>query len=111
MDTKAAANLANHDAIGPHSQTIDQQLPLVYGALAFDIGGTSFETQDRSVEVTASFGLCGLERVPVGVRKLAENVVKVADAALYRSKNAGRNRVTATMFPCTAAGQNEPSPE
>jgi diguanylate cyclase (GGDEF)-like protein len=63
------------------------------------VANTTFEAQSRSIEVTASFGLCGMESVPPGNRKVAENLVKVADAALYRSKNAGRNRVTATLFP------------
>jgi two-component system cell cycle response regulator len=64
------------------------------------VADKSFSAQSRSIEITASFGLCGLESVPPGVRKIAENLVKIADAALYRSKNSGRNRVTATKFPC-----------
>jgi len=60
-----------------------------------------FKTEGKSVDVTASFGLCGLDRVPTGERRLAERVLKIADAALYRSKNAGRNRVTATLLNAT----------
>ncbi len=63
------------------------------------VANKKFQAENRSVEVTASFGLCGLGSVPTGVRKIAENLVKVADAALYRSKNSGRNRVTATTYP------------
>jgi diguanylate cyclase (GGDEF)-like protein len=66
--------------------------------LRIAVANSAFDVQNRSVEVTASFGLCGMESVP-HVKKVAENLVKVADAALYRSKNTGRNRVTATVFP------------
>src|SRR5262249_40243875 len=63
------------------------------------VADKSFSAQSRNIEITASFGLCGLESVPPGARKVAESLVKIADAALYRSKNSGRNRVTATKFP------------
>jgi two-component system cell cycle response regulator len=62
------------------------------------IAQARFTSEKKSVAVTASFGLCGLDRVPTGERRLAERVLKIADAALYRSKHSGRNRVTATMF-------------
>jgi two-component system cell cycle response regulator len=62
------------------------------------IAQPAFGIEGRSIAVTASFGLCGLDRVPAGERQLAQRVVKIADAALYRSKHSGRNRVTATMF-------------
>jgi diguanylate cyclase (GGDEF)-like protein len=78
----------------PYEQALDVARKLRAG-----VANTAFKVQGRDVDVTASFGLCGLDRVPVGERKLAEQVLKVADAALYRSKNSGRNRVTATMLP------------
>jgi two-component system cell cycle response regulator len=62
------------------------------------IAQPAFVLEGKSIAVTASFGLCGLDRVPAGERRLAERVLKIADAALYRSKNSGRNRVTATMY-------------
>jgi two-component system cell cycle response regulator len=78
--------------------------------LRASVANTNFAAENRSVEITASFGLCGLESVPLGVRKIAENLVKVADAALYRSKNAGRNRVTATTYPCDHSAKKRDTP-
>ena len=75
------------------------------------VANKTFDAQGRSVEITASFGLCGLESVPAGVRKVAENLVKIADAALYRSKNSGRNRVTATTFPGEQAAKKPRTPD
>jgi len=79
--------------------------------LRSSVANKTFEAEGRSVEITASFGLCGLESVPLGVRKIAENLVKIADAALYRSKNSGRNRVTATTFPGDHASRQTRTPE
>jgi two-component system cell cycle response regulator len=62
------------------------------------IAHSPFTSDGKSIPVTASFGLCGLDRVPTGERRLAERILKIADAALYRCKHSGRNCVTATMF-------------
>ncbi|MGH8305850.1 MAG: diguanylate cyclase [Steroidobacteraceae bacterium] len=62
------------------------------------IASPAFTGDGRDVEVTASFGVCGMDRVPTSERALGERVLKIADAALYSSKQAGRNRVTATRY-------------
>jgi two-component system cell cycle response regulator len=62
------------------------------------VAGASFKAVGKPLQVTASFGLCGVDRVPVGEPGLAERILKIADAALYRSKNDGRNRVTAAAI-------------
>ena len=38
-----AADLADDDAIGPHTQGVDHELPLPDGALAFDVGRPRLE--------------------------------------------------------------------
>ncbi|MGO9803169.1 MAG: diguanylate cyclase [Steroidobacteraceae bacterium] len=62
------------------------------------VASNPFSHEGKDVGVTASFGLCGLDSVPAGERELAGRVLKIADAALYRSKQAGRNRVSATRY-------------
>ena len=57
-----------------------------------------FKADSKSLPVTASFGLCTIERVPSGQPRIADRLVKTADLALYRSKSEGRNRVTATLL-------------
>ena len=67
------------------------------------VGGAAFKASNKSLQVTASFGVCGMDKVPIGEPRLAERVLKIADAALYRSKNDGRNRVTAAILKGPAA--------
>jgi two-component system, cell cycle response regulator len=62
------------------------------------VATSAFEHEGKEISLTASFGLCGLDSVATGDRELAKRVLKIADAALYRSKQAGRNRVTATRY-------------
>ncbi|MBV8784569.1 MAG: diguanylate cyclase [Gammaproteobacteria bacterium] len=77
----------------PYEQALE-----VARKLRVTVDRTPFTYDRKAVAVTASFGLCALDRVPTGERQLAQRVLKIADAALYRSKDGGRNRVTATRY-------------
>jgi len=46
------------------------------------------------IEVTASFGVCGLSNIRRDSTPIAEALIKAADASLYKSKESGRNRVS-----------------
>jgi two-component system cell cycle response regulator len=63
-----------------------------------------FETSSAQLRVTASFGLCSLNRVRPDSRVHHEMLIKTADGALYESKRSGRDRLTARVFPDTAPG-------
>jgi two-component system cell cycle response regulator len=77
----------------PYGQALDAARRLRAG-----VANTPFIVQNKRVDITASFGLCGLDRIPAGERKMPEHMLKIADEALYQSKHAGRNRVTATRL-------------
>jgi two-component system cell cycle response regulator len=77
----------------PYEQALDAARRLRAG-----VANKPFNVQGKQVDITSSFGLCGLDRVPAGERKIPEHMLKVADEALYQSKHGGRNRVTATKL-------------
>ncbi len=60
-------------------------------ALRQAIANQTFERDGCQLRITASLG-CAF--VPKGFRGKAEDIVKVADLMLYKSKNDGRNRVS-----------------
>jgi diguanylate cyclase (GGDEF)-like protein len=59
------------------------------------ISARRFDVLSKQVSITASFGICALDPLPRGLHGLAERMVREADAALYKSKHDGRDRVTA----------------
>jgi len=68
------------------------------------ISDRPFLRTSLGLSVTASFGICSLEHPAEPITELHEQLVKLADSALYDSKRAGRNRVTEVIRPSSGTG-------
>jgi diguanylate cyclase (GGDEF)-like protein len=77
-----------------HGDTMLEQ-KLKMESLRKTIEKTTFQFQDFNLRVTASIGLSWASR---NFNGKPEDLVKLADAMLYRSKELGRNRVSAATF-------------
>jgi diguanylate cyclase (GGDEF)-like protein len=56
---------------------------------------TPFGSDEARMNITASFGLAGIDSVPSKYERLAKRLLSAADRALYRRKEAGRDGITA----------------
>jgi two-component system, cell cycle response regulator len=79
-------------------ETAPAQATIVANKLRAAVADGRFHVDQGRLAVTASFGVCGVERVPKERKKIADDLLKRADAALYRAKHQGRNRVTAVAL-------------
>ena len=66
------------------------------------VRATPFHIGKRRIAVTVSFGVAGLWAVKENSADVPSQLQSVADAALYRSKREGRDRVTAMQPPAGA---------
>jgi two-component system cell cycle response regulator len=68
-----------------------------------DCAGAPMRTSLIDCVITASFGVATLPATTASLPGCADRLLRAADAALYRSKQAGRNRVTLADIPQNAA--------
>jgi len=57
-----------------------------------------FDESGKNIAVTASFGLCIIESMKNPKSMTCDRLLSIADKALYKSKNRGRDRVTAARL-------------
>lgn len=62
------------------------------------VANQPFTTGKLRLPVTSSFGIAGIDSVPRKAKGLPERLMSVADRALYRSKEAGRDRIAAVRI-------------
>jgi diguanylate cyclase (GGDEF)-like protein len=74
-------------------ETPAERAAVVANKLRASIAEERFPLERGRLAVTASFGVCGLDKLMPGQRKMPEEMVQRADAAMYRAKRLGRNRV------------------
>jgi len=90
------ARLGGEEFVVVFPDTAARDASLVAERLRERIGSSHFDVGPESISITASFGVCALEHdLPVSLHGLARRMVRDADAALYRSKHSGRDRITA----------------
>ena len=80
---------------------LDQAL-LVCRKLREALSTEPFSSGNMRLHVTASFGVAGIENVPKKPKGLGERLMSVADRALYRSKEAGRDRIAGVRLQAPA---------
>ncbi|MGB8327706.1 MAG: diguanylate cyclase [Steroidobacteraceae bacterium] len=71
--------------------TVARKLRSAVGDSAFIIGA-------KQVPITACFGLCSIDMAVAAQTTSSDALLKAADAALFRSKSVGTNRVTAAAI-------------
>ena len=72
------------------TQTPPEQATILAERLCRRIAQSSMKRQEQALKVTVSIGVAGL-----GPGMRTEDLIKEADEALYRAKQAGKNRVAA----------------
>src|SRR4029077_2348620 len=50
------------------------------------VSHTAFKAGKKTIQVTASFGLCGMDQVPSGEHRVAKQEIRDSEEAMYRRK-------------------------
>jgi len=84
-------------AIGPIRDIAPQAINIIEG-IRRSIRSQPFDAPTGKIEVTASFGLCVVDCAKSSTPSTCDRLLSIADKALYKSKNRGRDRVTAARL-------------